>query len=275
MLKLVDEYAGRIDPATAGFPNGRIKNETTPGVSDDGTPNDKNIPLNIWGFMEALLAYAGITADGNIEQVGASQCLTAVQQIALSQGNLMPVSSGATTQIYGFEQCDTLVVDFGSPLVNGRVYRFLPHATNHSSNPTTLNGKPLVEYAYDVIGVTGSVINARYKAIRPGRLTSVMYRSSDDVFIVMNPQESEIIHGQFTTAASGTVTHGWAFTRTGTGEYQIDTGIARSGLVFVNSATAGVLVSATTMAETFIIRVRDSAGNLVNTTASIQFMLVL
>lgn len=88
MINLETRYAGRIDPATTGFPGGRVKNETTPGTSNDGTPLDKDWANNIEGFMQALLDAAGLTDDNSIEQVGASQCLTAIQTLINTAGYL-------------------------------------------------------------------------------------------------------------------------------------------------------------------------------------------
>ena len=86
MLILTDAYAGRIDSATAGFPGGRIKNETTPGVSNDGTPLDKDWANNIEGAFQAILDAGAVSPSGAIEQVGASQVLTALQNIINSSG---------------------------------------------------------------------------------------------------------------------------------------------------------------------------------------------
>jgi len=88
MLILEDEYAGRIDAATAGFPGGRIKNETTPGVSNDGTPLDKAWANNIEGALQAILDAGNETPNGSIEQVGASQVLDAIQYMIANAGYL-------------------------------------------------------------------------------------------------------------------------------------------------------------------------------------------
>lgn len=81
MIVLTTRYPGKIDSATAGFPGGRIKNETTPGSTNDGTPLDAAWGNNIEGIFQAILAEAGLTPDNNIEQVGASQVLTALKSI--------------------------------------------------------------------------------------------------------------------------------------------------------------------------------------------------
>jgi len=44
MIRLDDKYPGRVEPSSAGYPDGSIKNETVPNSSDDGTPLDE-----LWG----------------------------------------------------------------------------------------------------------------------------------------------------------------------------------------------------------------------------------
>ena len=100
MLILTDAYAGTIDPANTGFPGGKFKNETTAGDyslsidfvaqtyslsytgSGDGTPVDADWGNNTEGAFQAILAEAGLTPNGAIEQVGASQILDAIKIIA-------------------------------------------------------------------------------------------------------------------------------------------------------------------------------------------------
>lgn len=96
MIVLTTRYPGKIDSATAGFPGGRIKNETTPGSTNDGTPLDAAWGNNIEGAFQAILAEAGMTPDNNIEQVGASQVLAALKAIialgTVPTGAIMPHS---------------------------------------------------------------------------------------------------------------------------------------------------------------------------------------
>lgn len=87
MIDLETRYPSRVGAATAGFPNGQIQNETTPGVTNDGTPLDQAWGNNVHGFMEALLAHVGATANNAIEQVGASQCLDAIITMITNAAN--------------------------------------------------------------------------------------------------------------------------------------------------------------------------------------------
>lgn len=79
-IKLIDQYPGRVNPATSDYPYGSIKNETVPDAND-GTPLDQAWGNNIEGFLQALLVAAGIAPNGVIEKAGASQYLQAIQSL--------------------------------------------------------------------------------------------------------------------------------------------------------------------------------------------------
>ena len=119
MIILTDEYAGRIDAATAGHPGGQFKNETIPGTSNDGTPLDK-VFLNNWeGIFQAILDDAGITPDGAIEQVGASQVLDAIKIVSrMPAGTRMLFQQ--TTAPTGWTK-DTTINEHALRVVSGSV----------------------------------------------------------------------------------------------------------------------------------------------------------
>jgi hypothetical protein len=73
-------YPGQTDSAAA-YPQGKARNA---GSFQDGTgtPLEKDWVNDLWGFLQALLAYARITPSGSPDQVGASQYLQAVQYAA-------------------------------------------------------------------------------------------------------------------------------------------------------------------------------------------------
>ena len=73
-------YPGRYSTGDAAHPQGAFKNRTTP-TSQDGSYLEKDW-LNDWdGFFASLLNNAGLTPDGNIDGVGASQYFSALQSI--------------------------------------------------------------------------------------------------------------------------------------------------------------------------------------------------
>lgn len=251
-------HAGKYtngDPI-AGIPASRVMAEQTNNLIDE---------------INNVVVAAGATpnfAENN-------QLLAAITTLLSSLS--IPVSSGATTNIYGYAQCSEFTVAL-PPLVDGRIYRFIPHATNHATVATTLNGKPLVMYSHETVGVVSEVINARYKAVRPGYIAEVLYRESDDVFIVINPRESEIIHGSIVVGlASGVTSHGWTYTRISTGIYEISTGIGRNGRLLAQMPTGDFIANCATLGTngTFQLQIRDFNGALSNTSGNVSLFLVL
>lgn len=80
MINPETEYPGQIDTATAAYPYGKARNDTTP---DDGlgTPLEAKWMNDVFGFQAALMDAAGLTPSGTTEQVGASQLLTALNTV--------------------------------------------------------------------------------------------------------------------------------------------------------------------------------------------------
>jgi hypothetical protein len=73
-------YPGQID-SSGVYPQGKARNA---GSFQDGTgtPLEKDWINDLWGFLQALLAFASITPSGSPDQVGASQYLAAVEDVA-------------------------------------------------------------------------------------------------------------------------------------------------------------------------------------------------
>lgn len=81
------EYPSQTDATdTTGYPLGKAQNITTPG-DNTGTPLEEAWVNDLWGFFQALLSSAGITASGTADKVGASQYLDA---LAVRLGTVMP-----------------------------------------------------------------------------------------------------------------------------------------------------------------------------------------
>ncbi|CAM0106557.1 hypothetical protein VPH209E381_0063 [Vibrio phage 209E38-1] len=80
-VKLSDEFGDRANPPSAAYPAGSLKDETNPGVSNDGTPLSSRVGNDFQGFMQSALAEAGIDANGNPESVENPQILNAIKSI--------------------------------------------------------------------------------------------------------------------------------------------------------------------------------------------------
>lgn len=115
------KYPGRFTTATTAHPQGLFKNRTT-STSQDGSYLEKDW-LNDWdGFFGSLLSKAGMTPDGNVDAVGASQYFTALQDVVM-RGDY--VTAGGTA--------NAITITHGTPITSykdGQVFRFKASATN-------------------------------------------------------------------------------------------------------------------------------------------------
>lgn len=82
-IRLEDEYPGQTVAATAAYPHGAAQNVTVPG-DGQGTPWEKAIVNDIFGFLAALLAEGAITPSGTPDTATASQYLAGVYAAAMN-----------------------------------------------------------------------------------------------------------------------------------------------------------------------------------------------
>ena len=80
-IKLTDEFGARANPSSSAYPNGSLKDETNPGVSNDGSPLSSRVGNDFQGFMQSALAEAGIEANGNPDSVENPQVLNALKKV--------------------------------------------------------------------------------------------------------------------------------------------------------------------------------------------------
>lgn len=72
-----NEYPGRIEPSSASYPYGAIRDESIEGA-EDGTPLQQSWARDIQGFFQSLLSRAGITPSGDPDTVLASDYMDAL-----------------------------------------------------------------------------------------------------------------------------------------------------------------------------------------------------
>lgn len=102
-------YPGQVDTSDpTGYPYGKGKNITVPG-DGTGTPWERDVISDIWGFFQAALDAAGITPSGTPDKVNASQVLDAIvalyaaytdesiENVSLQAAYLRSVALGETT----------------------------------------------------------------------------------------------------------------------------------------------------------------------------------
>ena len=94
-VKLTDEFGSRANPSSAAYPNGSLKDETDPGVSNDGSPLSSRVGNDFQGFMQSALTEAGIDANGNPDSVDNPQILNALKKVVKkdSSGGLNLISN--------------------------------------------------------------------------------------------------------------------------------------------------------------------------------------
>ena len=80
-VRVIDEFGDRANAPDAAYPDGSLKNETTPGVSNDGSPLSSRVGNDFQGFMQSALAEAGIDANGNPDSVDNPQILNSIKSI--------------------------------------------------------------------------------------------------------------------------------------------------------------------------------------------------
>ena len=71
------QYPGKTAPSSPEYPYGAARNITLPG-DGTGTPWEAALVNDLFGFQQALLGEAAIVPNGNPDEVGSSQYLTAL-----------------------------------------------------------------------------------------------------------------------------------------------------------------------------------------------------
>lgn len=95
-IKIYERYGpDRANAATAGYPDGSIKNESLPG-NNDGTPLDNAWGNDILGGIAEFLDQAGISPSGNPDQVGSSDFFNAYTQLTRKRSNVYSINKFAT-----------------------------------------------------------------------------------------------------------------------------------------------------------------------------------
>ena len=95
-LNINNEYTPRVNSPDANYPTGSLKDETVPGVSNDGTPLSTSWGNDYVGFTDALLTTGGITRTGTPDTALQSDRLKALYAI---QSKLTPVTGGGLLEI--------------------------------------------------------------------------------------------------------------------------------------------------------------------------------
>lgn len=79
-------YPGRWTAASAGHPQGAFKNRSAPGALD-GSYIEQDWANDWDGFFSSLISSAGVTANGVVDAVGASQYFSALATVIKAQAS--------------------------------------------------------------------------------------------------------------------------------------------------------------------------------------------
>lgn len=138
MLKLEDEYPGRVETATTSYPYGTFKDKSAAG-SNDGTPIADARRLKDWhGAFYAILERAGITPSGVPDTALVSDIAKAlfesgaINSDSIGEVSLSKISAGSTDveNSYFTIRSSTLP----SQYTNQNNFDFKAHAGNTTTN---------------------------------------------------------------------------------------------------------------------------------------------
>lgn len=91
------QYPGQVEAPSVDYPYGGGKNETVVDALD-GTPFEKAMLDDIFGFQQSLLSEMGITPSGNSETALVSQYLEAIKLMLANSNNLVINGNGVIQQ---------------------------------------------------------------------------------------------------------------------------------------------------------------------------------
>lgn len=140
-INLSTQYPGQVEAPDANYTYGGAKNETVVDALD-GTPFEKAMLNDIFGFQQAMLVQAGIVPSGSSETVLISQYLEALYQFMSGAKNFAINGTGAVQQRGDY----TLVKD---------AYDFGPDRFAGMATGTLVSAGTLTQTAAANIGVTG------------------------------------------------------------------------------------------------------------------------
>jgi hypothetical protein len=166
------ELAPNITAADASFPLGSSKDETAPG-NNDGTPYKKVRADDQFGFDQALLKMAGITASGNPDSAldkKSSQYLQSILHAVLSASTFVDTGA-ADAYLLGVVGNNPAPANYSSNMdVN-----FIPTNTNTGASTVNIEGLGVVGIRLNGVALTGGELAA-------GVRTSMIYDSVNGWF---------------------------------------------------------------------------------------------
>jgi hypothetical protein len=184
-LKLNERYPARFNSPTAGYPQGSFKNRTTP-TAKDGSYLEKDWANDKEGFFQSLLSAAGVTANGSVDAVGASQFFDALQALKQIQAGTAFTTAGSAGAL---TLAPTPAISAYSAPLRLRV-KFSQASTGADTiNVSGLGAKNIKQYSS-----AGAKVAAVFAV---GQLADVEYDGTDFVILDQLPSSSGVTPPQF------------------------------------------------------------------------------
>ncbi|MBJ2182258.1 hypothetical protein JC795_29165 [Pseudomonas veronii] len=172
-LKLNERYPARFNNPTAGYPQGSFKNRTTP-TAKDGSYLEKDWANDKEGFFQSLLSAAGVTANGSVDAVGASQFFDSLLQLAQAQTAQAFTTAGTSTAL---TLAPVPAITAYSANQRFSVKFSVSSGLNPTLNISSKGAKSIKQYSS-----TGAKVAASFSA---NQLGDVVYDGTD--FVLLNP----------------------------------------------------------------------------------------
>lgn len=186
------KYPGRWAAATTAKPLGVAKNRTTE-TSKDGSYMEKTL-FDEWTHVIAgVLSSMGVTPDNTDDVVGDSQYIRALK--SMMSGGAQTYSDSGTGSNYQLSESYGEAI---TSLFNGFTVRFFANSDSQSSASVNVSGignKPIKL-------TSGAAI--KDQSIRAGELVELMYKLSDDAFVLISTDYTEGV-GKLIWGTSATV----------------------------------------------------------------------
>jgi hypothetical protein len=149
-------YPGQVDTTTdpTGYPLGAAQDITVPG-DGTGTPWQKDLVNDIWGFFQAMLAAVSATATGTPDKVGASQYLSAIQSLTTTAINAVSLQAAYLRSVALAQTAPHIDVTTNSFQVGGTVDPMLFRVVNSTETSTAKKLAVLFETSLNTLAVSG------------------------------------------------------------------------------------------------------------------------
>lgn len=173
-------YPEQIDETDlAGYPHGKAQNVAVEG-DGTGTPLEKDIVNDVFGFQQAILAAAAVAPSGVPDKVGASQYLSALPKALGLLGGLFVPTTPIQIGGAGLQIVNAPFTASGTSQFNGMLY--VSSQLRLSTQSGTDSNMTIT------VGGTGQIIHVHQDTLSNNRVYSLSETNaqSGNFFILLN-----------------------------------------------------------------------------------------